>query len=78
MAIEFKFTAIEAGTIYLIPNFVKCIHCQHEIPIGEIASQINNDDTHLDSAMIIDNGGCGQMSLFMSYAKYFGVIKNVQ
>jgi hypothetical protein len=65
--IKFKTEIAEPGTLYLIPNFIKCIHCGHEIPIGL---------QHL-TGVITDNGGCKKTSSIYDYGKYFGVIKDI-
>lgn len=69
---ELKFNIIAEGNIYFIPRFIRCEHCNHEIPIGHI---LDRDIEIL--GLIIDHGGCGKASELMHYAKYFGVIKNV-
>lgn len=74
--IELKFSIIAEGNIYLIPKFVKCVHCGHEIPVGEILD--NSINPEAISGFLIDRGGCQKSSSFTEYAKYFGVIKNVK
>lgn len=74
MNFDFKFKLVEPGTIYLIPRFVKCIHCDHEIPIGEIMDDMLSIEILNE---ITDNGGCGKSSNLAYYARYFGVIKNI-
>jgi hypothetical protein len=59
---------VESGTIYLIPKFIRCIHCGHEIPIGLMT---------IKASIITDYGGCGKESKLTDYVKYFGSIENI-
>lgn len=73
--IEFKFSLIQEGTIFLIPRFIRCPICSHEIPIGEIIDNIPGDvDINRN---ITDFGGCGKDFRLSDIARYFGVIKNI-
>jgi len=64
---------IPSGNLYLIPRFVRCPLCNHEIPIGEILDDGDNQLLHT----ITDRGGCGKPFPLIEVMKYFGVIKNV-
>jgi len=70
---EFEFNVIAAGNIYLIPRFVRCPLCNHEIPVGEILDEGNGELLHT----VIDRGGCGLPFPLIEVMRYFGVIKNV-
>lgn len=58
--------SVEPGTIFLVPCFVNCIHCNRGIPIGSI--------TPKERVIYLCNG-CGKCSTISDYAKYFGVIR---
>lgn len=58
-------TDVPLGKIYLLPDFIKCRHCSHEIPIGRIYM----------TGMIDCTGGCGKRSLAVDYAKLLGAIE---
>lgn len=75
MEFEFKFKVIESGNLYLIPRFVRCPICTHEIPIGEILDNIPGD-VDLDRD-ITDFGGCGKSFRLYRVGRYFGMIKNI-